>query len=52
MLNPAFSKNISEQVKNSYIFSEEIVDVIKQQNASFDTGPESRTQKVYGDELF
>ena len=52
MLNPAFSRNISEQVKNSYILPEEIVDVIKQQNASFDTGPELRTQKVYGDELF
>jgi ubiquinone/menaquinone biosynthesis C-methylase UbiE len=52
MLNPAFSRNISEQVKNSYILPEEIVNVIKQQNASFDTGPELRTQKVYEDELF
>jgi len=52
MINPAFSKNISEKVKNSYILPKEIVDIVKQQNISFDSGQELRTQKVYGDELF
>ena len=52
MLNPAFSKTISEQVKNDYILPKELVDVVKQRNISFDTGPELRLQKIYGDELF
>ena len=52
MLNPAFSKTISEQVKNGYILPRELVDIVKQQNISFDSGPELHLQKIYGDELW
>lgn len=51
MLNPAFSKTISEQVKNDYILPKEVVNIVKQRNISFDTGPELKIQKIYGDEL-
>ena len=52
MLNPAFSKTICRQVKNDYILPEKVINIVKQKNASLNTGPELRTQKIYGDELW
>lgn len=52
MLNAAFSKKLDLESKN-YILPQEIISrLVISLNQSFDTGPELRLQKIYGDELW
>lgn len=52
MLNAAFSKKLNSESKN-YVLPQEIVSrLVISLNQSFDSGPELRLQKIYGDELW
>lgn len=52
MLNAAFSKKLDLESKN-YVLPQEIVSrLVISLNQSFDSGPELRLQKIYGDELW
>lgn len=52
MLNAAFSKKLDLESKN-YVLPQEIISrLVISLNQSFDSGPELRLQKIYGDELW
>ncbi len=52
MLNPDFSRKIKNVDLENYVLPSAIIQKVVQQNQNFDSGPELRLQKIYGDELW
>ncbi len=52
MLGPGFTKFYAKQYKGNYIAPEELHDLIKNENESFDTGPETRLSKLFENDIW